>query len=242
MSSRPKNSLLVELPLLVWLVLVWGALWGDFGLGNLLFGALLALLVTWVLYLPPVQLSGRFNLLQFALFAVTFVWQVAKASVGVMLVAILVGPRARNAVVGVELRTRSDLLLTATGHTMALIPGSILVEVDRSRWTLYFHALNVRTPEEAESFRRSVRQVEAAWIRIMGTREELTALRAERRGAGAAESEQRDSAAIGSPVTAEQQIVGGRRGDVPAGSTGTTGTTENPRAAENPQTTEEDRS
>ncbi|GEO95106.1 Na+/H+ antiporter subunit E [Kocuria turfanensis] len=235
MSSRPKNSLLVELPLLVWLVLVWGALWGDFGLGNLLFGAVLALLVTWVLYLPPVQLSGRFNLLQSALFAVTFVWQVAKASVDVMLVAILVGPRARSAVVGVELRTRSDLLLTATGHTMALIPGSILVEVDRARSTLYFHALNVRTPEEAESFRRSARQVEAAWIRIMGTREELAALRAERRGGGGAEAEQRDSAAISSPVTAGQQIVGGRRGDVP------TGTAETPQATETPQTTEEDR-
>ena len=41
--TRPKNSLLVEVPLLVWLVLVWGALWGDFGVGNLVFGALLCL-------------------------------------------------------------------------------------------------------------------------------------------------------------------------------------------------------
>lgn len=215
MSRRPKNSPLVELPLLVWLVLVWGALWGDFGPGNLILGAVLALLVTWVLYLPPVQLSGRFDPLQFAIFAVTFVWQVAKASVEVMLIAILVGPRARNAVVGVGLRTRSDLLLTATGHTMTLIPGSLVVEVDRATATLYFHALNVRTPEEAESFRRSVRQVEAAWIRIMGSREELAALRAERRGGDRAAEEQRDSAAISSPVTAEQQIVGGRRADAP---------------------------
>ena len=101
--TRPKNSLLVELPLLVWLVVVWGALWGDFGPGNLLVGLVLALLVTWVLYLPPVHLSGRFNPFQFALFAVTFVWQVAKASFEVMLIAILVGPRARNAVVGVQI-------------------------------------------------------------------------------------------------------------------------------------------
>lgn len=208
--TRPRNTLRTEIPLLVWLVLVWGALWGDFRPGNLLFGLVLALLVTWVLHLPAVQLSGRFHVLHFAVFAVTFVWQVAKASVEVMLTAILVGPRARNAVVGVGLRTRSDLLLTATGHTMTLIPGSLVVEVDRSSATLYFHVLNVRTPEEAESFRRSVRQVEAAWIRIMGTREELAALRAEpheparRRVRGAA---------IGSPVTAEQQIVGGRRTD-----------------------------
>jgi multicomponent Na+:H+ antiporter subunit E len=216
--TRPKNPLLVELPLLVWLVLVWGALWGDFGAGNLVFGLLLALLVTWVLYLPPVQLSGRFDPLQFVLFAATFVWQVAKASVEVMLVAILVGPRARNAVIGVPLRTRSDLLITATGHTMSLIPGSLVVEVDRSTATLYFHALNIRTPEEAEAFRRAVRRIEAAWIRIMGTREELAALRAERRRGGAAGEQERGTAAIGSPVTAQQQIVGARReGAPPAG-------------------------
>ncbi|MFI7580277.1 Na+/H+ antiporter subunit E [Kocuria kalidii] len=215
--TRPRNPLLVELPLLVWLVLVWGALWGDFGLGNLLVGLVLALLVTWFLYLPPVQLSGRFNPFQFAVFAVTFVWQVAKASVEVMVIAIVVGPRARNAVVGVRLRTTSDLLLTATGHTMTLIPGSLVVEVDRATSTLYFHALNVRDSREAEEFRRSALQVEAAWIRIMGTAEELAALRAERRGDGAAGADRRDSAAIGSPVTASQQIVGRRRDDVPAG-------------------------
>jgi len=135
-----------------------------------------------------------------------------------MLVAILVGPRARNAVIGVPLRTRSDLLITATGHTMSLIPGSLVVEVDRSTATLYFHALNIRTPEEAEAFRRAVRRIEAAWIRIMGTREELAALRAERRRGGAAGEQERGTAAIGSPVTAQQQIVGARReGAPPAG-------------------------
>ncbi|GAB2619818.1 Na+/H+ antiporter subunit E [Kocuria arenosa] len=214
--TRPKNSLLVELPLLVWLVVVWGALWGDFGPGNLLVGLVLALLVTWVLYLPPVQLSGRFNPFQFVLFAATFVWQVAKASFEVMLIAILVGPRARNAVVGVQLRTRSDLLLTATGHTMTLIPGSLVVEVDRAAGTLYFHALNVRSAQEAEEFRRSALQVEAAWIRIMGTPEELAALRAEGRRGGASDADRRDTAAISSPVTASRQIVGRRRDEAPA--------------------------
>lgn len=218
--TRPRNSLLVELPLLVWLVLVWGALWGDFGVGNLLFGLLLALLVTSVLYLPPVQLSGRFAPVQFAVFAATFVWQVARASVEVMLIAILVGPRARNAVLGVPLRTRSDLLLTATGHTMTLIPGSFVVEVDRSTATLYFHVLNIRTAADAEQFRRAVRRTEAAWIRIMGTREELAALRAERRRGGTGAGDAGGSAAIGSPVTARLRVPAGRRTDPTGGRAG----------------------
>lgn len=206
--SRPRNPKLVELPLLVWLVLVWAVLWGDFSVGNLVFGAGLALLVTWLLPLPHVQLSGRFDPVQFAVFVVTFVWQVLKASFQVLLIAVLVGPRVSNAVVGVRLRSHSDLLLTATGHTMALIPGSLVVEVDRSRATLYFHVLNVRTPEEAEAFRRSVRRTEASWIRIMGTWEELRSLRAERR---AAAGEDGMTAVVTSPRTGEHGIVGARR-------------------------------
>lgn len=209
MSPR-RSPLFVELPLLVWLVLVWGALWGDFSVGTLVFGAALALLVTWLLPLPHVQLSGRFDPVQFAVFVVTFVWQVLKASFQVMLIAVLVGPRTRNAVVGVRLRSHSDLLLTATGHTMALIPGSLVVEVDRSRATLYFHVLHVRTPEEADSFRESVRRIEASWIRIMGTWEELENLRAERR-AGAGQDGM--SAVVTSPATGEHRIVGGRHED-----------------------------
>lgn len=212
--TRPRNSLLVELPLLLWLVLVWGALWGDFGLVNLGFGALLALLVTWALYLPPVQLSGRFHPGHFAVFLVTFVWQVAKASFQVAFVALRVGPRTRSAMVGVPLRTDSDLIVTATGHTMALIPGSFVVEVDRSTSTLYFHALNIRTPEEAEDFRRSTRDIEAAWIRIMGTREELAALRAEQ---GRRARRRPGGAAVSAPVTAEHQIADGGARERPAG-------------------------
>lgn len=202
--TRPKNTLFVELPLLLWLVLVWGALWGDFRIGNLLFGALLAVLVTWILYLPPVHLSGRLNAWHLLVFLVTFVWQVAKGSFNVMAIAVLVGPRARSAIISVPLRTRSDLLLTATGHTMSLIPGSLVVEVDRSSSTLYFHALNIRTDEEAEEFRRATLDIEASWIRIMGAREELAALKDEshRQGRPGAKS-----AAISMPATGQQRAV-----------------------------------
>lgn len=203
--NHPRNPRLTELPLLLWLVLVWGALWGDFRIGNLVFGALLALLVTWILRLPPVQLSGRLNPWHLFVFVLTFLWAVAKASIHVMVIAVVVGPRARSAVVGVPLRTDSDLLLTATAHTMSLVPGSLVVEVDRSSSTLYFHALNVRTDQEAEDFRRATQDIEASWIRIMGTREELAALKDEHRRGRRSSAR---SAAVSMPVTGQQRAVG----------------------------------
>ena len=40
-------------------------------------------------------------------------------------------------------------MVTATGHVISLIPGSLVVEVDRSTSTLYIHGINVRNAEDA---------------------------------------------------------------------------------------------
>lgn len=174
--TRQRIPFRVELPLLVWLVLVWGALWQDFSPGNLLFGAIIAFAVANLLYLPPVELSGRFNVFYAAGFAVRFVYQLVLASFQVFWLALTRGPRLKNAVVAVRLRSPSDLLVTATGHAISLIPGSLVIEVDRSTSTLYLHCLNVAGPDDAEKVRQNVRRTEEWLIRVMGTREDLALL------------------------------------------------------------------
>lgn len=177
--SRRRISLRQELPLLVWLVIVWGALWQDFSPGNLLFGALLAVAVARLFYLPPVELSGRFNVLYAVPFALVFLAKVVVASAQVLYLAVVRGPRVKNAVVAVTLRSHQDLLVTATGHVISLIPGSLVVEVDRSTSTLYLHALNISSAADVENLKKEVRAIEAGLIRIMGTKEELDAVRLE---------------------------------------------------------------
>lgn len=182
MRNRPRVPLVQELPLLVWLVILWGALWQDFSPGNLVFGALVAFLVANIFYLPPVELSGRFNILYALGFACRFLYKLVLASFQVLWLSLAKGPHIRNGVVGVKLRSRSDLLATATGHALSLIPGSLIVDVDRSTSTLYLHCLNVSTAEQAEKVRQDVLASEAWLIRILGTREDLAALRAEQAG------------------------------------------------------------
>ena len=179
MRNRSRIPLLQELPLLIWLVVLWGALWQDFSAGNLIFGAVIAFVVANIFYLPPVELSGRFNVLYAVLFAGRFLYKLVLASFHVFWLALFRGPQIRNGVIGVKLRSRSDLLVTATGHVLSLIPGSLIVDVDRSTSTLYLHALDVATAEQAEKTRADVLDAEAWLIRVMGTKEELAALRAE---------------------------------------------------------------
>lgn len=179
--SRRRISLRQELPLLVWLVIVWGALWQDFSPGNLLFGALLAVVVARLFYLPPVELSGRFSILRAIPFALQFLGKVVFASFQVFYLAVVRGPKVTNAVVAVPLRSHSDLMVTATGHVISLIPGSLVVEVDRSTSTLYIHGLNVRNADDVLKLRKEVRDTEAGLIRVMGTKEELATLNQEAR-------------------------------------------------------------
>ncbi|MFP5366326.1 MAG: Na+/H+ antiporter subunit E, partial [Actinomycetes bacterium] len=62
---------------------------------------------------------------------------------------------------------------------ISLIPGSLVVEVDRSTSTLYLHALNISTPQDVENLKNQVRSIEAGLIRIMGTKEELETVQSE---------------------------------------------------------------
>lgn len=172
-----RESLIHAIPPFLWLVFVWCALWQDFSLPFIAFGAVLAALTMSVFRLPTLYLSNRFNIFYAARFVVELFWNIAKASIEVMWLAATFRPPLRNSVVAVQLRTHSDLLLTAVSHTMSLIPGSVVVEVDRSLSVLYFHVLNTSTPEEIERFTHQVAYFEDLIIKAAGSREEYEALK-----------------------------------------------------------------
>lgn len=174
---RKTISLIQGLPLLIWLVLLWGILWQDFSLGNLAFGLIIAVITTKLFYLPPVELSGRFNILYAIAFIFYFIYEVVVASFQTFWAALTRGPAVRSSVVAVTLRTQDDLIVAATGHVISLIPGSLVLEVDRSSSTIYLHCLGVTTAEQVADIRREVLNVEAWVIRIMGSKADLETLR-----------------------------------------------------------------
>lgn len=179
------HRILVELPLLVWLVLVWGALWRNFSAANLIFGLVIALVLVRSFRLPAIRLSGRLHLIRGAVFLLWFAWHVVLGSCQVLWAALRRGRNVHNAIIRVPLRSRDDLILTATGHVTSLIPGSLVVEVDRRHSILFLHVLDVNSAEQAERFRSSVLASEAKLVRVMGSRQDLARIEeAEREDAG----------------------------------------------------------
>jgi len=176
-TAQQKRPLLwrlwQQLPLLITLVVLWMLLWGIVDLLTLATGIILALAVTRLFYLPPVELSGRFNPLWFLAFLGRFVVDLVAASFTVAAQALRPRGVTSNAVIAVDLETRSDFIITATAIAVSLVPGSLVVEVDRQRSILYLHVLSVADLEEAERQRLRVLTVERRLVRAFGSKDDV---------------------------------------------------------------------
>lgn len=155
----------------VWLTVLWMALWGSWSPGVVLMGVAVAVAASWAFPLPPVDLGARVRVLPLVWLVLHFLYDVVKASVLVSIVVLRRRP-VSNAVVTVNLRSNSDFVLTAVGAMLTLVPGSIIVEARRSTHTLYLHVLDVDTPEQAEAFREQALAVEARFLKAFEPRPE----------------------------------------------------------------------
>jgi multicomponent Na+:H+ antiporter subunit E len=183
-ARRASGGWARQAPLLLGLMLLWVLLWDDVTWANMLNGAVVATVVTRVFYLPPAELSGRFNPYWSLVFLLNFGADLLRSSLHVVRLALRPGFVPRNAVIAVSLHTSSDLLMTATGHALSLIPGSLIVDVDRRNSTLYVHVLDAPDDAAVERNRRAIMRTEERLIRAIGSHAECATLDEERRAAG----------------------------------------------------------
>ncbi len=172
MTARPLGAAAHSLPLVLWLTAVWVGLWGSVSVANVLGGLVVAAVVVLLLPLPPVPgrpLVRPVWLLRFVgHFAVDLVrssWQVAR---------LVLRPRLdlRQAVLAVPVSGASDGLLTLLADAISLTPGTLTLEVDRPRATLYVHVLDVGPGTgEIAAVRRAMTDLERLAVRAIGSAE-----------------------------------------------------------------------
>lgn len=179
--KRPKTPLKLELPLIAFLAFVWMALWQQFDLGTFIIGLVYATIIVRIFYLPPLRGTGRINVFWGLIFTVRFLAKMVAASFQVSWVVLRRGPTVRNRIVSVQMRSHDDLMVTLVGHALALVPGSLVLDVDRTTATLYLHCLAVTDDQGAERIRQDALRTEALLIRTCGNPSDLAVVRAERR-------------------------------------------------------------
>ncbi|GIJ35424.1 Na+/H+ antiporter subunit E [Verrucosispora sp. WMMD703] len=160
-----------------WLVLAWNLFWGEFTWGNLLGGLLTAGVVLLFFPLPPVTFHGRLRLRGLLVFGSRFVVELVRASAHVARIAVQPGYTPRSAIIGVRLRLPTDLNLALTAEVLSLVPGTLIVEVDRDAGILYVHVLDVRGPAALATSRAQVHALERRIVEVIGSNAELRQVR-----------------------------------------------------------------
>lgn len=165
---RPARYRSLQLPMLLWLTLLWVILWKDISPMTVVGGFAVACFTCLVFPLPPLRLDVRIRLLPLLVLITRFVRDVVVSSAHVAWVVVRPAQPLRNAVVEVNLRTPSDFVLTVVAEMTCLIPGSLVVEARRSSHTLFLHVLDVGDAAGVERFRQSVLEQEARVVRALG--------------------------------------------------------------------------
>ncbi|MET8066325.1 Na+/H+ antiporter subunit E [Micromonospora sp. NPDC005313] len=158
------------------LVTVWVLLWGTFSWANVMSGLVVAAVLLVVFPLPPVTFAGRIRPVPLLRFLARFLRDLVVASAQIAWLAVR-SNHPQSAIIGVRLRVNTDLNLTLNAEALSLVPGSLIVEADRSTGTLYVHVIGIRSRDEVERFRQSVLELEQRIVAAVGSPEELELVR-----------------------------------------------------------------
>lgn len=179
---RIMRDILLQLPFMIWLVLLWMLLWHQFTPLAIVTGILVAIFVTRVFRLPTVELVGRVNVWHSLVFIVLFLGAVVMGAVSVTIQVFDLRRQPGAAIIAIPLRYADDILTTHVAVTASLIPGSLVVESDRDRRILYLHVIGVRTRADVDRFREGVLAWERRIVRAVGTPQQYQALRSDEKG------------------------------------------------------------
>ncbi|MFI6521537.1 Na+/H+ antiporter subunit E [Spirillospora sp. NPDC050679] len=181
MAEHPPYSVrigkrVVQFPLVLWLTLLWQLMWDRFSLANLVSGLVLALLLALVFPMPPLDPGMRLHPVGFARFAARFAVDLLKSAGPLAWQAVGSGRPTANSVIGVPLRTRSDMMMTITAIALSATPGTVVVDVRRTDATLFLHVLGADDEATVAQARRDVLAQEGRVVRAFGTAADRRAL------------------------------------------------------------------
>lgn len=158
---------------IITLMLIWVFLWGDFTIGNFLAGFALAWFVSLILPLPRMPRRKKaFRPIAFARLVLIFIKDVGVAATQIAGMAMM-NKQPQGAVIRVQLRSHSDVFLTATAGMVSLVPGSFVVDVHRLTGTLYLHIFDLDMIGGLEAAHLMALDQEERILRALASDEEL---------------------------------------------------------------------
>jgi multicomponent Na+:H+ antiporter subunit E len=163
-------------PVVLLLTVVWILLWGAVTPTIVVGGVLAAVAVVTVFPFPAAPWTWVVRPWPTLVLAARFLWDLVLASVELSWYALRPSGSPPSALLRIDLRSRSELLMTITSELVCLVPGSLLVELDCEQGAIYVHVMSAASDADIESFRRSVLAQERRVVRAFGPRAERDAV------------------------------------------------------------------
>lgn len=166
-GSRRRGDRIQLLPVLA-LTLVWVLFWGSYSLVSIAGGVLLALALVVLFPLPRLDLRLTVRPLPFLVLISRFALDLVVASVHVAYQVAAPWVTPRGHLLTVDLRTDDDLVAFLTAEMTALVPGTVVVDVDPERHRLVVHVFDIAEadlPAQAEKVRDQERRILRALAR-----------------------------------------------------------------------------
>lgn len=165
--------MIARLPMALWLVFVWVALWGDLSVANVVAGAMVAVVLLalfpdagprrgfTIRPLPTLAFLGYFTVKLIEANAVV-AWEVLTPS----------NAGVREGIVAVPVTGASDAVVTMLANAISLTPGTLTLDVHRDPTVLFVHVLHLKS---VEATRAEVHRLETLVLRAFGDHEALAA-------------------------------------------------------------------
>ncbi|MDU6661777.1 MAG: Na+/H+ antiporter subunit E [Actinomyces sp.] len=162
----------LSIAMTLWLTIMWCLIFGHFDWLTIISGVLVALAVQVAFPLPHITRLWHIRPLYVLWVLLTFTRDVIVAGLQVSKV-VLLNKRVDNAIVRVDLRSSNPVHLTIQSAMTSLVPGTVVLRVDRLSAGLYLHVLDVPAQGGIDGVKESIRAQEARMLRAIAAGEHL---------------------------------------------------------------------
>lgn len=158
--------------LLIWLVIVWILLWGEFSIANVLSGLVVSILIVIGSGIGSPSKTepderARVSPIHLVLFAFFVLVKLIQSNLALARVVMTPGNRIRSGVLAIELHTDQPLVMITVANVITLTPGTMTLESKGSPATLYINVLQLH---DVEAVRRDVEDIELRAVKALGSR------------------------------------------------------------------------